>query len=297
MKKNKNLWSLNPCQSIITALLILLPASIAFSQQTPACCAPSFAMEVVKPNILICLDMTGSMQFLASRIINNGQYDPNRRYYGYFDPDSVYYYRSGVFYKYRGSLPPNSKFPFPGNIMNWMIMSRIDVARKALVGGKGLPLHSINKHTLQAEARNLGWPVSQFGWPCTLSYSKTGITYRYRIEKPSLNQVRIVHLSGIGPDSLGVRRNDYADFVCDIDVVGTADTAAGVIRQIGDKNLDCDWDQDAPRFALMFFSTDKYTAVKRTFYQSDSTPDMEPFFNCFNEEPMGGTNTGDAVLQ
>uniref|UniRef100_A0A7C4THX6 PilY1 beta-propeller domain-containing protein n=1 Tax=candidate division WOR-3 bacterium TaxID=2052148 RepID=A0A7C4THX6_UNCW3 len=265
-----------------------------YSQENPYCCAPSYVMATVKPNILICLDVTGSMQFRASRIINNGQYDSTRTYYGYFDPDSLYYYRNQEFFKYRGgALPPNSKFPFPGNIMNWMVMSRIDVARKALVGGKGLPQHSINKHTMIAEAENLGWSTSLFGWPCTLSYKKGNVTYKYQIEKPTLSEVRISKVGNwSGPDTI-----PRGTFRCYINVEGTADTAAGVIRQIGDKDLDCDWDEDAPRFALMFFSTEYYTHVMREFYQSDSTPNMEPYFEIFDAEPMGGTNTGNAVLQ
>jgi len=280
---------------VATFLIFLGFTSIVQAQTTPNCCAPPFTANVVKPNILICLDMTGSMQFRASRTINNGRYSDAIRYYGYYDADSLYYYRSGVFHKYRGSLPPNAVFPFRGNIMNWAVMSRVDVARRALTGGKGLPVNSINKNTLQAEAENLGWSTSEFGWPCTLSYTRTGVTYRYLISKPSLKQVAIRKISGTGPDTIPQSPSN-SGFVCDIDI--TPDTVArGVIRQIGDKDLDRDWDIDAPRFALMFFSTHYGTHLERQFFESDEDPDMEPFFTKFNQEPEGGTNTGNAIMQ
>lgn len=270
---------------------VLLTISVARAQ-TPNCCAPPFTANVVKPNILILLDMTGSMQFRASMILNNGRYDSTRTYYGYFNPTKNYKYASNKFF-----IDPNGKFP--GNMMNFAIMSRIDVARKALTGGKGQPTTSVNKHTLNAEGENLGWDSTTFGWPASLDYTKGGITYRYRITKPGINTVRIARraTSGVGPDTIPSNGTTGRDFTCDINVEGTPDTIGGVIRQIADKDLDRDWDSDAPRFALQFFSTAWGTQVRREFYQSDDDPDMEPFFTEFDNKPQGGTNTGNAVLQ
>lgn len=286
-------------QGIGIVLGILLFNSLGICENPP-CCAPSFAMAVVKPNILICLDMTGSMQFRASRILpghqgNPGWYDSTRTYYGYFDSESLYYYSSNKFHKYRGgAMPPGAQYFFPGNIMNWMVMSRIDVARRALTGGKGQPTTSINKHTLEAEAEDL-WGGNlnyQFGWPCTLSYNKGGVNYRYRISKPSLHNVTITKIgTWSGPDTIPT-----GTFRCDIDMVPDTVTR-GVIRLIADKDFDRDWDSDAPRFGLMFFSTEFGTHIEREFYMSDEDPDMEPYYTCFDAEPEGGTNTGNAVMQ
>ena len=186
----------------------------------------------------------------------------------------------------------NAYFPFSGNTMNYAIMSRIDVARRALTGGKGLPVASINKSTLQAEGYNLNGS----SWPCTLSYTIAGKTYRYRINKTSAKQVNIAQISL--PPAPRPDTTPQGTFVCDVDMLPDTVTR-GVIRQIGDKDLDRNWDADAPRFALEFFSTDNGigTGIRREFYMSDEDPDMEPFFTQFDVSPYNGTNAGNALMQ
>ncbi len=271
---------------------IMLSMSVGTAQTpTPNCCAPPFTANVVKPNIMITLDMTGSMHFRACMTLNGGRYDSTRTYYGYYDPTKKYSYASNRFYIDASGM-------LPGNMMNFAVMSRMDVARKALAGGKGQPTTSVNKHVLEAEGENYGWDSTTFGWPASLDYTKGGITYRYRITKPSINTIRITRrgTSGVGPDTLPSNGTSGRDFVTDINVVGTQDTVGGVIRQIADKDLDRDWDSDAPRFALQFFSTSWGTQIRREFYMSDEDPDMEPYFTEFANEPYNGTNVGNAVL-
>ncbi len=146
---------------------IMLSMSVGTAQTpTPNCCAPPFTANVVKPNIMITLDMTGSMHFRACMTLNGGRYDSTRTYYGYYDPTKKYSYASNRFYIDASGM-------LPGNMMNFAVMSRMDVARKALAGGKGQPTTSVNKHVLEAEGENYGWDSTTFGWPASLDYTNT----------------------------------------------------------------------------------------------------------------------------
>ena len=86
---------------------------------------PLFMALTVKPNILIILDNSGSMNFLAYQ----DNYDSSESYYGYFDPEARYTYRNNRFER-------DPEGEWDGNWLNWLCMRRIDVARKVLVGGK-----------------------------------------------------------------------------------------------------------------------------------------------------------------
>ena len=93
------------------------------------------------PNILIILDNSGSMNYMANGYIKTGSdagfyrpddFDPNAVYYGYFD--------SAARYTYNGTsnefVRDNVSGAWNGNFLNWLAMRRVDVARKVLVGGK-----------------------------------------------------------------------------------------------------------------------------------------------------------------
>lgn len=67
-------------------------------------------------------------------------YNDAIRYYGYFDPDRCYVYQNN---RYEPADPVNTgthqcSGQWSGNFMNWASMTRMDVARKVLYGGKRL---------------------------------------------------------------------------------------------------------------------------------------------------------------
>ena len=115
----RKIWALVFC------LFLLLSPDVRASMKD-YCAVPPFAYVSVPPNILLILDNSGSMYEFAYK----DAYDPNRRYYGYFDPDKTYAYsrRRGYFY-------PKVSGKWSGNYLNWLTMRRIDVAKKVLVGG------------------------------------------------------------------------------------------------------------------------------------------------------------------
>ncbi|MDH3976018.1 MAG: PilC/PilY family type IV pilus protein [Deltaproteobacteria bacterium] len=131
---------------LMTVFLLLLPA-LSYSgviKELPG------NFEGVPPNVLIILDNSGSMLCPAyftkadgTTIYCNGApgtnaanhddgYDTSKTYYGYFDSTKQYSYASNKF-----TIDPSGDWN--GNFLNWVSMRRIDVAKKVLVGGKGLP--------------------------------------------------------------------------------------------------------------------------------------------------------------
>jgi Tfp pilus tip-associated adhesin PilY1/regulation of enolase protein 1 (concanavalin A-like superfamily) len=143
---------------------------------------PPFVTNAVEPNILLVLDHSGSMQFPAYTGCDFGGYDSKRalcgtsdttahpeynynstrEYYGYFKTDKYYQYGANKFVENAACsfLPGDTGYKIgntsgciSGNLLNWATMTRIDILRKVLIGGKSVSQQS-NAHTLRAEG---GW--------------------------------------------------------------------------------------------------------------------------------------------
>jgi type IV pilus assembly protein PilY1 len=150
----------------ITGVLILsilvMPASAAAAEPSMATytCYPVFQVNTVEANILVILDNSGSMNFQAYI----GAYDHSTEYYGYFEPYKKYSYASNVFTR-------NASGDWDGNFLNWLTMRRIDVARKALMGGLA------TSRTGGGNQVNIGETPAQNGRDFTKSYKDTdGVT-------------------------------------------------------------------------------------------------------------------------
>ena len=98
-------------------------------------CAPLFTVTEVTPNILIILDNSGSMNYVAygyeSGDYQPDNFDPDINYYGYFDTSATYTYSAGVFKRDANYTSGH----WDGKFLNWLTMRRVDVARKVLIGG------------------------------------------------------------------------------------------------------------------------------------------------------------------
>jgi len=128
----------------LTALLTIAQFAQAAPISGDYTASPPFvANSVGKPNVVIALDISGSMKAVAYRDVSAGtwsnsstihdDFDPTRRYYGYFDSDSKYRYDTSPG-KYFFVADANGSWD--GNFLNWLTMRRMDVVRKVLVGGK-----------------------------------------------------------------------------------------------------------------------------------------------------------------
>lgn len=129
-------------------LLLFLPRhTLQAVMDSSQCAVPPFVSEgSVKPNIFLLLDNSGSMNEEAWS--DNLIFDQTREYYGYFDPYRCYKFQSNKFqtsYSTTATVvgpnwtcneTANGGYPFSGNFMNWAYMTRLEVMKKALVGGR-----------------------------------------------------------------------------------------------------------------------------------------------------------------
>ncbi len=155
-------------------------ADKSLSSQYSECKVPPQISVAFKPNVLLVMDYSGSMQEPAYTDMGStswGYGNSNAFYFGSTStPTSSYYYATGStysfsttyyglftstsYYKYNstggyfydtnqsypdgGSAGDNGTFStgIRGNILNWLFTSRIDAALKALIGGKAYGLDS-----------------------------------------------------------------------------------------------------------------------------------------------------------
>ncbi|MDA8121672.1 MAG: PilC/PilY family type IV pilus protein [Deltaproteobacteria bacterium] len=144
----------------LAAILLLFPLSrTAHAAMTDYCQVPPYVIQNIPPNVLILLDISGSMLNFA---YSDGYQTPTNladdrsctstdrctqynwtgrpathRYYGYFDPNNWYTYASNVFTA-AGSMDNTAKpaSGWSGDFLNWLTMRRIDIMRKVLTGGR-----------------------------------------------------------------------------------------------------------------------------------------------------------------
>jgi len=90
----------------------------------------------VKPNVLLIVDNSGSMKRPAYWPSNlsfsktDSSFDPNKTYYGIFNPEQRYSYNKIGDYFYE-----DAEGKWSGNFLNWLTMRRYDILLKVLVGG------------------------------------------------------------------------------------------------------------------------------------------------------------------
>jgi len=148
-------------------IILILTVFISFSVQksygeinmNDYCYVPPVLSASVKPNVLIVMDFSGSMQFPAYLPCNFGgyssyvaqcgtntasvsstwRYDPSKTYYGYFDPEKCYQYSSSAFEE-NSSCNCSNKIGtsscISGNLLNWITATRVDISRWVLTGGR-----------------------------------------------------------------------------------------------------------------------------------------------------------------
>jgi type IV pilus assembly protein PilY1 len=257
----------------LSLMLLGLLAAAAQGQMSTYCSTPPFVGSTVQPNILIAQDFTGSQMWRAYWTVNNGRYRPNVKHYGYFNPDSNYSYSSGRFYH-------NPAGPFPGNVLNWACMSRIDIARKVLIGGKAQSRTGA-VYKLLGQGSGDGWGS---GGRDTVTLGGT----RYRIDKPNATQVTFTRVGGTSPGALIGTYNVAVDV--------RAVNARGVIQQISDKDDNGVWDEDVPRFGLMTYSSGAGIGRKIKAYCGIS-PLSAMVDTISNITPNGYTPVGNAVYE
>jgi len=222
-------------KTVAFALLLFISSSFAKKPSpspnlmAPYCCAPPFVTTLVPPSILISLDNSASMydRAYADTII---YMTDTISYYGYFKPDSNYTWQSNRFV----SDPFGD---WPGRILNWACMSRTDVAKKVLTGGKANIVSG--KARLVSEGRD-SW-IKYYKSDAT-NYNKFIITHSARTTYVTVEKY------GSNPPIDAT----FSEEAVKVDI--PEEEYRGVLDLIGDKNDDRHWDDDAPLFGLWHYN-------------------------------------------
>ncbi|MBI1822822.1 MAG: hypothetical protein HYR80_01700, partial [Nitrospirae bacterium] len=101
---------------------------------------PPFIGNVVTPNILLLLDNSGSMNDTAYGQASAGPYSAATEYGGYFDNTKCYSYGSSRFTPTATAKPcGGATGRWDGNFLNYITMTKIEIAKWVMMGGKCAP--------------------------------------------------------------------------------------------------------------------------------------------------------------
>jgi len=117
--------------SLITLFILMAshtPAG-AYTAEDFSWFPPSLLKSTI-PSVTIVLDNSASMLGRA----HDGPFIPGNTYAGFFDPQTYYTYRPDR--HVAAFVPDNATGSWNGNFLNWAVATRLDIARKALTGGK-----------------------------------------------------------------------------------------------------------------------------------------------------------------
>jgi type IV pilus assembly protein PilY1 len=278
-------------------------------QMATYCATPPFLVQSVAPNIMLTLDMSGSMQFPAHASENFSDYDANKvalcgsvttsyngtkEYYGYFDTLKFYKYNStSDKFEENGDCTEaqwNDKSSWsttkiPGNLLNWATMSRIDILRLVLVGGKSSSSYTSSTQTLVSEGGT--WTFTDENLRCKFTVSGVDSNYSHTL--------KIENQSGYTTCPVTLSTADVKLDIPQADRVG-------VIQEMADGNQDGAWDDHAPRFGAMIFKSDSASNKGKILDGCDienasATTGAADFINLLqSQKPYWGTPTGEAMV-
>ncbi|MCL5024108.1 MAG: hypothetical protein M1497_12225 [Nitrospirae bacterium] len=198
MKKKSRLALFVLCVSLPG--IAILPLSLDAAAMQDYCVVPPFAGFASKPNVLLLMDFSSSMQFpvyvgcdRSGRLSVNGvndclkfnsgyDYSGTKNYFGYFDPHSCYTPVSNRF-ETSGCDCSDRKGAgtcMSGNLLNWIAMTRIDIAKKVLIGGK-------------SSTGNAGFLESQ---GAAYVYYDANLKCNFTVRPPNNNAVRELTVTG-----------------------------------------------------------------------------------------------------
>ncbi|MBP1748253.1 MAG: pilY1-2 [Deltaproteobacteria bacterium] len=271
-------------------------ASAADMTNNDYCVYPLYASNAVKPFILLLMDFSGSMQFpayapnnwdyegnystkkvalcgtstLSTTANADKKYDKDRDYYGLFDSTKYYVQGSGKYDPSTCGPDANRIGTGPlcisGNFLNWLTSTRIDVARKALTGGR------VNTQQGFFESEGSAYAINDYFNNCT-----------YKVTADSGTANRKLTITNLGTGTCVLNGAvDQGIYITD----PGASTASGLVQDFYNKAY----------FELMVFSSDA-NRVGRILADKAVTPqDMINMINMMNNEtPYGGTPTGEGL--
>ncbi|MCX5809844.1 MAG: hypothetical protein NTX36_10825, partial [Proteobacteria bacterium] len=258
------------------------------------CVTPTFSSTTTKPNILILMDYSGSMQFPANVTCAYDTSDPYdgdvvqcktpgssttdnystiKSYYGYFDTSKYYQYTSGKFQVKTTCTDTNkigsSSTCISGNLLNWITSTRIDVSRKVLTGGR----------------TNTGASDIYQSEGARVIYTDTGINCKFTITTKST--------SGAGSTkSRTLEIGNETGHTCPLGALSASDIDIEPQNPSADTGIVQDF-YDKATFEFMIFNT----ANKGKLLSAKDATQSSLIAATINEAPYDGTPTGEGLWE
>lgn len=281
-------------KKVLFIVLIMIMVNFAVVQaqiNNDYCINPIFSNDAEKPNIMIVMDHSGSMQFPAyvpcvwggyngssaicgsstSGVNSAPFYNSARTYYAYFDSTKNYSYNAAGYFQESACTPSTAGGCFSGNLLNFVTATRIDVARKILTGGRTRTIGG----QLTFDNEGGGYTFTETALHCrfTLSDQNTG--------DPTTRRIAISNQPG---------------FTCDMGTLGVSNiniaisaTPTGIIDQFKDK---------ATFESMIYNSTGGNQGLIRTRKQLNNSTDIDSLKTALNTQtPYNGTPTGEALWE
>lgn len=288
---------------MVWGLVVGLPG---WAHAQARCQLPPLSGTAVPPNLIIVIDKSGSMQWRAYwRVdpdgggpLQAGDYDPNYEYYGNFNPGKLYQYQSGE-WRPIGPDPTRNQIDvtnpnrpiISGNILNWALMSRMDILKRVLTGGDGDPQGQILKNSLKSRGSGCGW----MGWCGGRAVVVAGGGSRFQFARSGGSTNTQFTLYRWNP--LRRRWDRVGQYQATVDVSSEPVTGRiGIFRQLADKDLDGQWDPNTPRWGVFVFDADPRRVIYEPF-EVEFDPDIQRLYDAINGiNPGGGTGVADALL-
>lgn len=253
--------------TLAVLLIMTLPAiCLSAPEMSDYCYIPPFVTDSnTPPNILVVYEKGSAILKRAYA----ATYAPDKEFYGFFDPSSAYAYNTTGNYFEKASCTPSgtSLNCYYGNLLNWAMMSSLDLSRKALVGfgwpdpGSGSGAGIVFTYTGNFNG-NLT-PISYGQWSdgnslavsATLNLGGSNYSYTFCLSKTT----------GSNPTGLGIRvKSGTSAPACSGSTSGvtvitssgqvamkfTNEKRYGVIQEFVDKNQDYTVDIDGARYAM-----------------------------------------------
>ncbi len=258
------------------------------------CVIPTSSASFAKPNILILMDYSGSMQFPAYVACGNSyqsyyyeydvincreldsssadNYDSSRTYYGLFDTTKYYQYASSSFHVNTACTNTDkigsSSSCISGNLLNWITSTRIDVSRKVLTGGR---TNMDASDTYESEGAWLTYTDTNLSCKFTIATTVTST-----VGAAKSRTIKIEHSGGTCP--LGTLSAGNIDIQPENP---SADT--GIVQDFYSKAT----------FEFMIFNTD----YKGKMLAGKSTTEAALIGAISSEQPYNGTPAGEGLLE
>jgi type IV pilus assembly protein PilY1 len=272
---------------IIVVILIMSGALYSgAATNNDYCTMPLFMTNTVKPDIMVVMDFSGSMQFPAyvpcvwsgydtltalcgsstSGVSGAPYYDSNRTYYAYFDSTKNYRYNTAGYFYENTCTPSTAGGCLPGNLLNFVTATRVDVSRKMLTGGRTKTISS--QLTFDNEGANFTFTETNLHCRFTLSDSTPG--------DPTTRRISIANSGG----------------TCTIGTLGTSNinvaisaAPTGIIDEFNDK----------VNFQTMIYNANSGNQGLIRSVKNDTLANLKNSIN--TQTPYNGTPTGEALWE